>query len=189
MAGMAMGSRGAGVDLDHAVNDDVWDLLGERRAFVLLHPSATPDPARMADYWFPQLVGYPMETAIAAARLVFSGTLVDRPFALCLAHGGGCLPALRGRLDMGWSRKPQARTIDRPPSEAFRELYYDTAVFDPVLLARLVADVGASQVLLGTDHPFDLAELDPLGFVGSARLTDAERSAVLEDNARRLLRL
>ena len=189
MAGMAMGSRGAGVDLDHAVNDDVWDLLGERRAFVLLHPSATPDPARMADYWFPQLVGYPMETAIAAARLVFSGTLVARPFALCLAHGGGCLPALRGRLDMGWSRKPQARTIDRPPSEAFRELYYDTAVFDPVLLARLVEDVGASQVLLGTDHPFDLAELDPLGFVGSARLTDAERSAVLEDNARRLLRL
>jgi aminocarboxymuconate-semialdehyde decarboxylase len=189
MAGIAIGSRGAGLDLDNAVNDELWDLLGERRSFVFLHPSATPDPARLADFWFPQLVGYPMETAIAAARLVFSGTLADRPFALCLAHGGGCLPALRGRLDLGWSRKPQAHTIDRAPSEAFRELYYDSAVFDPVLLARLVEDVGASQVLLGTDHPFDLAEQDPLGFVGSARLTADERHAVLEANARLLLHL
>jgi aminocarboxymuconate-semialdehyde decarboxylase len=189
MAGVAIGSRGAGVDLDHAANDELWDLLGERRAFVLLHPSATPDPARMADFWFPQLVGYPMETAIAAARLVFSGTLDHRPFALCLAHGGGCLPALRGRLDMGWERKPQAHTIDRAPSEVFRELYYDSAVFDPVLLARLVEDVGASQVLLGTDHPFDLAEKDPVGFIGSTRLTADECHAVLEANARRLLHL
>jgi aminocarboxymuconate-semialdehyde decarboxylase len=189
MAGIALGSRGAGVDLDHAVNDGLWDLLGERRAFVLLHPSATPDPARLADYWFPQLVGYPMETAIAAARLVFSGTLEGRPLALCLAHGGGCLPSLRGRLDLGWSRKEPARTIDRPPSEAFAELYYDTAVYDPIALTRLVEDVGASQVLLGTDHPFDLAEHDPIGFVGTARLTADERHAILETNARHLLHL
>ena len=189
MSGVALGSRGGGVDLDADVNDELWSFLGARRAFAFLHPSAVPDPARLADFWFPQLIGYPMETAIAAARLVFSGTLADRPVALCLAHGGGCLPSLRGRLDIGWSRKPQAHTIDVPPSEVFGTLYYDTAVFDPVLLERLVADVGASQVLLGTDHPFDLAEQDPLGFVGSTRLTHDERHAVLEANARRLLRL
>ena len=189
MAGIAIGSRGGGVDLDHPVNEDLWAFLGERRAFVFLHPSAVPDPQRLADYWLPQLIGYPMETAIAAARLVLSGTLTDHPLTLCLAHGGGCLPGLGPRLDMGWSRKRQAHTTPEPPREAFRRLYYDSAVFDPVALARLVEDVGATQVLLGTDHPFDLAEHDPVGLVDAAGLTPAERQAVLEDNARAVLGL
>ena len=189
MPGLAIGSRGAGRDLDDAVNAELWAFLAERRAFVFLHPSAVPEPARLAPFWFPQLVGYPMETAIAAARLVFSGTVGDGRVALCLAHGGGCLPSLRGRLDMGWDRKPQAHTVEQLPSELFASLYYDTAVFDTVALRRLVEDVGSSQVLLGTDHPFDLRELDPVGFVTAANLTDADATAVLSGNARRLLNL
>lgn len=189
MPGLAIGSRGLGLDLDDPANAPLWEFLADRRAFVFLHPSANPDPARLAPFWFPQLVGYPMETAIAAARLVFSGTVGDGRVALCLAHGGGCLPALRGRLDMGWDRKPQARTIDKVPSEAFASLYYDTAVFDRTALRRLIEDVGASQVLLGTDHPFDLRELDPIGFVTGASLSPAETEAVLSSNARRLLGL
>lgn len=189
MRGIAIGSRGAGLELDDPVNDELWDFLGERRAFVFLHPSAVPDTARIADYWFPQLLGYPMETAIAAARLIFSGTLVDRPFALCLAHGGGCLPALRGRLDMGWERKPQAHTSETLPSDALRTLYYDTAVYDRVALRRLVEDVGATQLLVGTDHPFDLRELDPVGLVEFAELGAEATELVLDGNARRLLDL
>jgi aminocarboxymuconate-semialdehyde decarboxylase len=189
MRGLAIGSRGAGLDLDAAVNDDLWSFLTERQCFVFLHPSAIPDPMRLADYWLPQLVGYPVETAIAASRLVFAGKVGGASFALCLAHGGGCLPALRGRLDLGWERKEQARTIAVPPSRVLRSLYYDTAVFDPIALRRLVEDVGASQVLVGTDHPFDLAERDPVGLVDAAALADDERAAVLHANAERLLRL
>ncbi len=189
MPGVAIGSRGAGLDLDAAVNSELWSFLGERQAFVFLHPSAVPDPARLADYWFPQLVGYPMETAVAAARLVFSGTVQENPMALCLAHGGGCLPALRGRLDMGWDRKPQAHTIDVSPSEVFNDLYYDTAVFDASALRRLVEDVGGTQVLVGTDHPFDLGERDPVGLVERAGLAPGDRELVLHGNAQRLLGL
>lgn len=189
MPGLAIGSRGADLDLDAAVNDDLWDFLAERRCFVFLHPSAVPDPARLSDYWLPQLVGYPVETAIAASRLVFGGRIALDSFALCLAHGGGCLPALRGRLDLGWERKQQAQTIPEPPSRVMRALYYDTAVFDPVALRRLVEDVGASQVLVGTDHPFDLAERDPVGLVDAAALDPDERAAVLHGNAARLLGL
>ena len=189
MRGIAIGSRGGGLELDDPVHDELWDFLGERRAFVFLHPSAVPDPARLADFWLPQLAGYPMETAIAAARLIFSGTLVDRPFALCLAHGGGCLPGLRGRLDMGWERKPQAHTSETPPGEVLRSLYYDTAVYDEVALRRLVEDVGATQVLIGTDHPFDLRELDPVGFVERTDLGAEATDLLLHANARRLLDL
>nr|WP_239022335.1 amidohydrolase family protein [Raineyella fluvialis] len=154
-------------------------LLSGRRTFVFLHPSGVPDPTRMGDFWFPQLLGYPMETAIAAARLAFGGVLERTPLVLCLAHGGGCLGDLRSRLDMGWERKPVAHTTSVPPSQLFDQLYYDTAVFEPAALRHLVATVGAEHVLLGTDHPFDLAEKDPVGFVRSAGLGAEETEAIL----------
>ncbi|NNG20542.1 amidohydrolase [Naumannella sp. ID2617S] len=189
LAGAAIGSRGAGKDLDDPVNAPVWSLLAEREVFTFLHPSAMPDPPRMKDFWFPQLVGYPMETAIATARLTFSGVLEANRFPLCLAHGGGCLPSLRGRLDMGWDRKPVAHTTEVPPSEIFDRLYYDTAVFSPVLLQRLIEDVGAEHVLVGTDYPFDLREKHPVAAVDTLGLSSEQNRAVLGEVAARLLRI
>ena len=116
MAGIAIGSRGAGRDLDDPVNEELWELLAERRAFVFLHPSGVPDAHRQRDFYLAQLVGYPMETALAVARLVFGGVLERFDLTLCLAHGGGCLPAIRGRMDMGWRNKDVARTTTKPPS-------------------------------------------------------------------------
>jgi aminocarboxymuconate-semialdehyde decarboxylase len=189
LAGIAIGTRGAGRDLDDPVNDDLWALLSERRTFVFLHPSGVPDPHRQADFWLPQLVGYPMETALAVARMVFGRVLERFPLNLCLAHGGGCLPSLRGRLDMGWERKDVARTTAVKPSEFTDELYYDTAVFSPTLLRRLVEDVGAEHVLLGTDHPFELGDRTPLDTVRALGLDRGAERAVLWDNAAALLGL
>jgi aminocarboxymuconate-semialdehyde decarboxylase len=189
LAGIAIGSRGGGRDLDDPVNDDLWALLSERRTFVFLHPSGVPDPHRQADFWLPQLVGYPMETALSVARLVFGRVLERFPLNLCLAHGGGCLPALRGRLDMGWERKDVARTTAVKPSEFTDRLYYDTAVFDPTLLRRLVSDVGAGHVLLGTDHPFELGDRAPLDTVRGLGLDRESTRAILWDNAAGLLGL
>jgi aminocarboxymuconate-semialdehyde decarboxylase len=120
--------------------------------------------------------------------MIFGGVLERYELALCLAHGGGCVPSLRGRLDLGWSRKAVAATVPQPPAEYLRRLLYDTAVFDAGLLAALVREVGADHVLLGTDAPFDLADRDPRGTVGALDLPDAEATAVLGGNARRLLR-
>jgi aminocarboxymuconate-semialdehyde decarboxylase len=189
LAGIAIGSRGGGRDLDDPVNDDLWALLSERRTFVFLHPSGVPDPHRQADFWLPQLVGYPMETALAVARLVFGRVLERFPLELCLAHGGGCLPSLRGRLNMGWERKDVARTTAVKPSEFTDRLYYDTAVFDPTLLRRLVEDVGAEHVMLGTDHPFELGDRTPLETVRALGLDRADTRKILWDNAATLLGL
>jgi aminocarboxymuconate-semialdehyde decarboxylase len=189
LAGIAIGSRGGGRDLDDPVNDDLWALLSDRRAFVFLHPSGVPDPHRQTDFWLPQLVGYPMETALAVARMVFGRVLERYPLQLCLAHGGGCLPALRGRLDMGWDRKDVARTTASPPSEYTDQLFYDTAVFSTTLLRRLVEDVGVGHVLLGTDHPFELGDRTPLDTVRSLGLDRADTRRILWDNAAALLSL
>jgi aminocarboxymuconate-semialdehyde decarboxylase len=189
MAGLAIGSSGGGRELDDPVNVDFWSLVAERDCFVFLHPSGVPDAHRQRDFWLPQLVGYPMETALAVARLAFGGVLERFDPTLCLAHGGGCLPALRGRMDMGWDRKAVAHTTAVPPSELTDRLHYDTAVFSLRLLQRLVEDVGAGHVLLGTDHPFELGDRDPVKTVQALELDQPATEAILHRTAAGLLRL
>lgn len=187
MRGLAIGSRGAGRELDDPINDGVWQFAHERSAFVFLHPSGVPDSHRMTDYWLPQLVGYPMETGLAGARLAFGGVLERFEFPLCLAHGGGCLPWLRGRLDLGWNRKAVAHTTAQPPSAYLRRLYFDTAVFSDELLRHLVEDFGSDRLLLGTDFPFELSDVDPFGSLAGAGVAATELQAMSGTTAARLL--
>lgn len=189
MPGVAIGTQGAGRDLDDPVNEDLWAYLAGRGCFVFVHPSGSPAPDRTADYWMPQLVGYPLETALAAARLVLGGVLERHRLTLCLAHGGGCVPALRARLDHGWRRKAAARTVPHPPGRYLDELYYDTAVYAAPALRRLVEDVGAGRVVVGTDFPFDLADRDPVGSVLAAGLSTEDSDRILRGNAMALLGL
>ena len=189
LAGIAIGSQGGGKDLDDPVNDDLWQLLSERGTFTFMHPSGMPAGPRLKDFWMPQLVGYPMETAIAVARLTFGRVLERFPFNLCLAHGGGCVPSLRGRMDMGWERKDVARTTKVPPSEFTNQLYYDTAFFNQTLLGRIVEDVGAGHVMLGTDHPFELGDFTPRDTVIGLGLNATDTRAIMWNNAAKLLGL
>jgi aminocarboxymuconate-semialdehyde decarboxylase len=189
MAGIAIGSRGGRRELDDPCNDELWSLLAERQVFVFLHPSGVPDQHRLRDYYLSQLAGYPMETAIAVARLAFGGVLERFELTLCLAHGGGCLPALRGRLDMGWERKSVAHTTSAPPSRLTDRLFYDTAVFSTTLLRRLVEDVGVDHVLLGSDHPFELGDPQPVHTVRNLGLDPRATRSILWDNAAGLLKL
>ena len=189
MAGLAIGTRGGGKDLDHEVNTDLWSLLAEHAVFVFMHPSGVPDASRLRQFYLEQLCGYPMETALAVSRLVFAGVLERFNLTLCLAHGGGCLPSLRGRWDMGWERKDVAHTTPLPPSAYTSRLYYDTATFDATLLRRLVDDVGVDHVLLGTDHPFELGERAPVQFVSGLHLSEPDTRAILGDTAASLLKL
>ena len=62
-------------------------------------------------------------------------------------------------------------------------------MFDTTLLRRLVEDVGADHVMLGTDHPFELADFTPVKTVRALGLDEAGARAILWDNAARLLGL
>jgi aminocarboxymuconate-semialdehyde decarboxylase len=188
-AGIAIGTRGGGKDLDDPVNDDLWALLAERDAFVFMHPSGVPDAHRQRDYWLPQLVGYPMETALTVARMIYGRVFERHNLNLCLAHGGGCLPWLRGRLNLGWERKAVAHTTALPPSEFCKRLYYDTAVFDETLLRHLVSDMGSDHVLMGTDHPFELGDFHPVETVRALGLDPDDEEAILWRTAAKLLRI
>ena len=189
MAGITIGSQGAGRDLDDPCNEDLWALLAERGVLMFMHPSGVPDARRQRDFYLAQLVGYPMETALAVARLIFGGVLERHNLTLCLAHGGGCLPSLRGRMDMGWRNKEVAHTTELPPSAFADRLYYDTATFSTQLLARLVEDVGAEHVLLGSDFPFELADQTPRESIRALHMDAHAVRAIEWDTAAKLLGL
>lgn len=107
---------------------------------------------------------------------------------LLAAHGGGYLPTYLGRSEHANAVRPEAREMARKPSDYLREMYFDTAVHDSRTLRHLINVVGASQVLLGTDYPFDMGHYMPYELV-SPSWDAQERSAVLGGNARRLFGL
>ena len=196
-----MDSGFAGVEIAASVNgvplgDDrfapFWAAAEATAAIVFVHPTTRGSTgAAFDDFYLWNLVGNPMETTVAAAHLVLAGVLDRYPgLQVVLAHGGGALPALRGRLRHGWSAvAPAGAKLREDPEESLRRLYYDTVVFDPDVLRELVAFAGADHVLLGSDYPFDMADARPAETVAAAGLRPGEEAAVLGGNAARLLGL
>lgn len=168
-----------------------WSAAEQCDALVFVHPTTRGFSLPVFDeHYLWNLVGNPMETTIAAAHLILSGTMERHPrLRILLAHGGGTIVALRGRLRHGQEHIAAAGPVPAQTAEAvLRRFLFDTVTHDPRLLRSLVDAVGADRVLLGSDYPFDMADPDPVGTVRSAGLSpDAER-ALLGANAQRELR-
>jgi aminocarboxymuconate-semialdehyde decarboxylase len=191
-AGVEIAASVRGVYLGDDRFEPFWAAAEATEALVFVHPTTRGfADAVFEDFYLWNLVGNPMETTIAAAHLVLAGVLERHPrLRVLLAHGGGALPALRGRLRHGWSFQPQARArLTESPDDSLRRLYYDTITHDPALLRELVAFAGAGHVLLGSDYPFDMADARPADTVAAARLDPDDERAVLGGNAARLLGL
>jgi aminocarboxymuconate-semialdehyde decarboxylase len=170
-----------------------WETAEATGAVVLVHPTTLGFdlPVLRQQYYLWNTVGNPLETAVAGAHLVMAGVLERFPrLRVVLAHGGGALPALRGRLRKAHSFQPQARSRLRdPPDVSLRRLYYDTVTHDADLLRALVGYAGAERVLLGSDRPFDMGTDDPVGEVRALGLPEPAERAVLGGNAAGLLGL
>jgi aminocarboxymuconate-semialdehyde decarboxylase len=169
-----------------------WAAAAATGAVVFVHPttSGLGLPALDGHYLW-NSVGNPVETTIAAAQLVANGVLARHPgLTVLLAHGGGALPALRGRLRRAFAVRPEARTAcASDPDDLLRGLYYDGLTHDQALLAGLVAFAGAGHVVLGSDRPFDMGTDQPVGEIQDLRLSLADEQLMLSGNARRLLRM
>lgn len=187
MGGLEIATHIAGVELDDRRLDPFWERAAALRVPILVHPHDPVGADRMGDYYLRNLVGNPVETALAGARLIFGGVLERyADLRIILSHGGGALPQLVGRLRHGFAARPEAQLRVSDPAASLRRLYYDTIVFDSEPLQNLVATVGADQVVLGTDYPFDMGEPDPVSFVQQAGLSDADVATIL-GNGQRLL--
>jgi aminocarboxymuconate-semialdehyde decarboxylase len=169
-----------------------WEAAEATAAVVLVHPTTRGfDLPVLQQHYLWNTVGNPLETAVAGAHLVMAGVLERFPrLRVVLAHGGGALLSLRGRLRKAHSFQPQARArLAGTPDASLRRLHYDTVTHDATLLAALVHYAGAGQVLLGSDRPFDMGTADPVGEVRALGLDAQAERAVLGGNAAALLGL
>jgi aminocarboxymuconate-semialdehyde decarboxylase len=167
-----------------------WEAAAGTGALIFVHPTTTGfGPAALADYYLWNSVGNPLETTITAAHLIAAGVLEQFPeLRLLLAHGGGGLLALRGRLRRAFAVRPEAgRAGGAGPDASLRRLYFDSLVHDAAVLADLVAFAGAAHVLLGSDRPFDMGTADPVGDLAAAGLSPGDEHLILGGNAARLL--
>lgn len=138
-----------------------------------------------------QVLAYPTDVGLAAASVLTSNLMTRRPkLRLAFSHGGGTLAMLLPRLEQAMSVFPALRdSVSRSPTAQARELFYDTLVFDAPTLRHLVQTFGASQLMIGTDYPFNFHEHQPLVRLEQAGFGDVVQDQLLQANARRFLGL
>lgn len=189
LRGIEISSNVAGRELADPLFRPFFAAAEQLDVLLFLHPLGFTHGQRLSDHYFNNLIGNPLEAAIAVGHLIFGGVLDRYPgLKLCVAHGGGYLPTYWGRMDHAWRTRSDCRQfIEKPPSEYLRRLYFDTVVYDRRHLRFLVETYGAEHLLMGTDYPFDMAEPDPMSF--HAELDAGDREKILGANAARLLKL
>ena len=188
-----------GDELANPKFNPVWAKAEELGILLLLHPATFVEGLKRfeGNGFLPNVVGNPLETTVAFTHLIFEGTLDRYPgLKICGSHGGGYFPSYAGRADHCAELSNRCKPVKKHPSEYFKgQLFSDSIVFTAEGLRHLVAEVGASHVLFGTDFPFDVS--DP--FMGDPRETDsvlgvpglseADQRAILGENAAKLLGL
>ena len=176
-----------GTGLDDPALEPFWSAVESLHVPLLIHPHNVLGLDRLGPYYLRNLLGNPTETAQAGARLLFSGVMDRHPeIKIILSHGGGSLPHLIGRLQHGFEVRPECRQFSDDPISKMNRFYYDTVVFNPLILRHIIDIAGLDQVVLGTDYPFDMGEPDPVGFVSHAGLSNAERMRLLSAGERLL---
>jgi aminocarboxymuconate-semialdehyde decarboxylase len=191
LAGVEVAASVRGTYLGDDRFEPLWAAAERSGALVFVHPTTRGfEVPALGDFYLWNSVGNPFETTIAAAHMVMAGVLErHRGVRLLLAHGGGALAALRGRLRHAHSFQPEARSrLGEPPEQSIRSFHFDTVTHDPGLLRALVEFAGAERVLLGTDYPFDMGDRGVVATVRGLGLAPEAEAAILAGNAERLTR-
>jgi aminocarboxymuconate-semialdehyde decarboxylase len=199
LRGAAIGGSVNGAELSDPKFHPFWAKAEQLGVVVFIHPQATGvvadiQPRLKGNGYLENVIGYPLETTIALSHLIFDGTLDAFPnLKVCAAHGGGFLPSYAGRTDRGCLSRPASCAggtygpIKKKPSDYLRGMYYDTMVFTPEGLRHLAAEVGARQLVVGTDFPYPWTTTAVDLVLGTPGLSDEEKIAILGGTAMKLL--
>lgn len=169
-----------------------WTAAQETGAVIFVHPTTRGlGVAALDEHYLWNSAGNPLETAITAAHLAAAGVLERFPgLKLMLAHGGGGLLALRGRLRRAFAVRPESRSRSAAgPDTSLRAFWYDSLTHDRDLLAGLVSYAGSGRVVLGSDRPFDMGSASTVDEVRNLGLSSADEAMILGGTAAALLGL
>ena len=195
-ASTQLGMRGAllfsnvnGVALADQRYWPLYEAANSLDAVLHIHPTAPVGVEAMTEFWLMPLVGFLMDTTLAAAKLVFAGVPERFPrIRWVLSHLGGTIPYIAERLDRGFQAFRECReNIDRPPSEYLKQFYYDTVNFDSKALQLAIAFAGVDHILAGSDYPHQIGSIPSmLESLRGLPIPEADRATILGGNAARL---
>ena len=190
--GVTLHSNVNGVELS---DERFWPLFEKANELGIvfdIHPSFPVGVEAMTDYWLMPLIGFPFDTTLTAAKLVFSGIVERYPrIEWILGHLGGAIPYLAERLDRGFYAFKECREhISKPPSEYLKEFYYDTVNFDTKVLRLAIEFAGAGHLVAGSDYPHQIGSLSRMkNSIEEIDISDEEKAAIFGGNAALLLGL
>jgi aminocarboxymuconate-semialdehyde decarboxylase len=188
--GAQIGASIEGIPLDDARYEVFFAEASELDVPLTIHPYAVGKRERMEDFQLNNLVGNPLDTCLAATRMIFSGFL-DRysDLKVILPHGGGYLPYQIGRMDRGYYARPGKNLGEYAPSEYLNRFYYDTILFDAKPLKFLYDLIGAERLVIGTDLPFDVVDVTFKQNVNALDIREREKELILFRNAQELFHI
>lgn len=172
--------------------DMFWAKAQELDVLVVIHPENIAGAERMTEFGLNAVCGNPADSTLCLGYMLYSGVFDRFPdLKICALHGGGFLPYHLGRFDKEFETGKGVRPAQavKPPSGYLKNLYFDTLVYDVDTLEYLKAKVGADRLMLGTDYPYTLGDWLGAEKIQALQCPQAEKEAILEGNARRLLKL
>ena len=159
---------------------------------IFIHPTSPMNSRGMEDYRLVPIMGFGVDTSLAILRLVFGGVMEALPsLKLVATHTGGVFPYLRGRIEAAYNAYPETRVnISKPPSEYLKRVWLDTVCYDKDVLASSLAFVGPKMMVMGSDYPHQIGDLENcVARVKGLDIDDEQRELILGGNAADLLRL
>jgi aminocarboxymuconate-semialdehyde decarboxylase len=193
LRGAAIGGSVAGEDFSDPKFHPVWAKAEELGAVLFIHPQTIPELAKRlkGNGWLANTIALPTETTIALSHLIFEGTLDRFPgLKIVSAHGGGFLPHYADRSDHACLVNPAGCDPNsqrkKKPTEYLKQLYFDSLIFSPEALRHPAAQVGVSQIMLGSDHPYPWQDHPVDHIMATTTLSDDEKIAILGGNAARV---
>ena len=190
--GVTLHSNVNGVELSDERFLPLFEKANELGVVFDIHPSFPVGVEAMTNYWLMPLVGFPFDTTLTAAKLVFSGIVERYPrIEWILGHLGGAIPYLAERLDRGFHAFKECREhISKLPSEFLKEFYYDTVNFDTKALRLAIEFAGADHLVAGSDYPHQIGSLTKMkSSIEELDISDQDKAAISCGNAARLLGL
>ena len=185
-----MGTSIEGVPLADMRFRKVLKTIEQLGCFVFTHPYQCLAEGGMDEYYLRNFIGFPLDTTMMVAHLMYSGALDDlKTLRILLPHGGGYVPYQIGRFIHGFNVRPEPKMKTKTsPAELLRRFYFDNLTHDPAAARHLINRVGADRVVIGSDHPFDMGPPDLMGAVDAIPdLTASEREFVCSLTALSLL--
>jgi len=178
--------RGIGSVLDTADLDAFWAAADDTGAAIHIHPSFDAGDVRTNDYGLQNAVGRITDAMVAVARLVCKGHVTKyRNVKFIVPMGSAGLPFLIGRLTRNFALSPGLGD----PAEALARIYTDTILHDARVLRFVIGMVGADRLMMGSDMPFPIGDLEPMKIVAAAVVDAATAARINGGLAAELFRL